>query len=52
MTEHIYAHEHPESDRVRLVPANDNMRDIVINKHDWRSTQILGVVVGLYRKFN
>ncbi|MFI5306409.1 MAG: transcriptional repressor LexA [Polyangiales bacterium] len=43
---------YPESDRVRLVPANDNMHDIVISKHDWRSTQILGVVVGLYRKFN
>jgi repressor LexA len=43
---------YPESDRVRLVPANDNMQDIVINKTDWRSTQILGVVVGLYRKFN
>lgn len=43
---------YPESDRVRLVPANDTMHDIVINKHDWRTTQILGVVVGLYRKFN
>jgi repressor LexA len=42
---------YPESDRVRLVPANDNMQDIVINKTDWRSTQLLGVVVGLYRKF-
>jgi repressor LexA len=42
----------PELDRVRLVPANDNMQDIVISKHDWRSTQILGVVVGLYRRFN
>jgi repressor LexA len=43
---------YPESDRVRLVPANDNMQDIVISKHEWRTTQILGVVVGLYRKFN
>jgi repressor LexA len=43
---------YPESDRVRLVPANDNMQDIIISKHDWRSTQILGVVVGLYRRFN
>jgi repressor LexA len=43
---------YPEHDRIRLVPANDNMQDIVISKHDWRSTHILGVVVGLYRKFN
>jgi repressor LexA len=43
---------YPESDRVRLVPANDAMTDIVINKTDWRSTQILGVVVGVYRKLN
>ena len=43
---------HPESDRVRLVPANDAMSDIVISKSDWRSTQILGVVVGVYRKLN
>ena len=43
---------YPESDRVRLVPANDRMTDIVIDKSDWRSTQILGVVVGIYRKLN
>ena len=43
---------YPEPDRVRLVPANDRMTDIVIQKDDWRSTQILGVVVGLYRKLN
>jgi repressor LexA len=43
---------YPEIDRVRLVPANDTMKDIVISKTDWRSTHILGVVVGLYRKFN
>jgi repressor LexA len=43
---------YPEPDRVRLVPGNDTMNDIVINKSDWRSTQILGVVVGVYRKLN
>lgn len=43
---------YPESDRIRLVPANEKMSDIVITKEDWRSTQILGVVVGLYRKFH
>lgn len=43
---------YPENDRVRLVPANERMTDIVISKQDWRSTQILGVVVGVYRKLN
>jgi repressor LexA len=43
---------YPEPDRVRLVPANERMTDIVISKDDWRSTQILGVVIGLYRKLN
>jgi repressor LexA len=43
---------YPEPDRIRLVPANDRMTDIVIKMDDWRSTQILGVVVGLYRKLN
>jgi len=43
---------YPESDTIRLVPANDAMDDIIISRRDWRSTQILGVVVGLYRRFN
>jgi len=43
---------YPEPDRVRLVPANERMTDIVISRDDWRSSQILGVVVGLYRKLN
>jgi repressor LexA len=43
---------YPESDHVRLVPANETMRDIVIPKTDWRSTHVLGVVVGLYRRMH
>ena len=43
---------YPESDRIRLVPANDALSDIVVSKQDWRSTQLLGVVVGLYRRMN
>lgn len=42
----------PESDGIHLRPANHTMHDIVIARDDWRSTQILGVVVGLYRRFN
>jgi repressor LexA len=43
---------YPESDHIRLVPANETMRDIVIPKTDWRSTHVLGVVVGLYRRLH
>jgi repressor LexA len=43
---------YPEPDKIRLVPANERMTDIVIDRDDWRSSQILGVVVGLYRKLN
>ena len=43
---------YPEADGIHLRPANDRMTDIVIDRDDWRSTQILGVVVGLYRRFN
>lgn len=43
---------YPEADRIRLQPANSTMDPIYVNRDDWRSTQILGVVVGLYRRFN
>lgn len=43
---------YPESDHIRLVPANETMRDIIIPKSDWRSTHVLGVVVGLYRRLH
>lgn len=42
----------PESDSIRLVPANKQMHDIIVRKEDWRSTHILGVVVGLYRRLH
>ncbi len=40
----------PEADHVRLQPANSTMQPILVSHSDWRSTQILGVVVGVYRK--
>ena len=42
----------PEREHVRLQPANSSMAPILIPKHDWRSTQILGLVVGIYRRMN
>lgn len=41
---------YPESTHVRLEPANASMAPILIPKTDWRETQILGVVVGVFRK--
>lgn len=39
-----------EKDHIRLQPENSTMAPILIPKNDWRTTQILGVVVGVYRK--
>jgi repressor LexA len=40
----------PERDHIRLQPANAQMAPILVPKGDFRSTSILGVVVGIYRK--
>ena len=43
---------YPEREHVRLQPANKDMAPILIPKNDWRSTQVLGVVVGVYRRLH
>jgi repressor LexA len=40
----------PERDHVRLEPANHTMGPIIVPRTEWRDTQLLGVVVGVYRK--
>ncbi|TMQ07011.1 MAG: transcriptional repressor LexA [Deltaproteobacteria bacterium] len=40
----------PEGDVIRLQPANSNMRPIIVRKDDFKSVDIIGVVVGVYRK--
>jgi repressor LexA len=40
----------PEGERIRLQPANSTMEPIFVRKEDFRSTMILGTVVGVYRK--
>ncbi|MEZ4326995.1 MAG: transcriptional repressor LexA [Polyangiales bacterium] len=42
----------PERDHIRLQPANSTMAPILIPKTDWRNTQIMGVVVGIYRRLH
>jgi repressor LexA len=39
-----------EGDRVRFQPSNPRMAPIYVRKEDFRSTMLLGVVVGVYRK--
>lgn len=41
---------YPENDKIRFQPANSNMRPIVVKKTDFRAVDLLGVVVGVYRK--
>lgn len=41
---------YPEGDRIRFQPANAAMDPIYVSKSDFRSTMLLGIVVGVYRK--
>ena len=40
----------PEADRIRFQPSNPTMDPIYVHASEFRPTQILGVVVGVYRK--
>ncbi len=40
----------PEGDRIRFQPANQNMDPIIVRKADFKSVDIIGIVVGVYRK--
>ncbi|NMB77291.1 MAG: transcriptional repressor LexA [Myxococcales bacterium] len=40
----------PEKDRVVFEPANPAMQPIVVRREDFRQTDILGVVIGVYRE--
>jgi len=40
----------PEGDKIRFQPANQNMRPIIVNRADFKSVDIIGIVVGVYRK--
>ncbi len=42
----------PEGDRVRFQPANAAMEPIYVHRSEFRETQILGVVVGVYRRIH
>jgi repressor LexA len=41
---------YPEGDRVRFQPSNPRLQPIYVRREEFRETQIIGVVVGVYRK--
>jgi repressor LexA len=41
---------HPEGDRIRFQPANSSMQPIYVLRSDFRQVDIVGRVVGVYRK--
>src|SRR6476620_4759000 len=41
---------HPEGDQIVFKPANSRMQPIIVRKRDWKSVNLLGLVVGVYRK--
>lgn len=43
---------YPEGDLIRFQPANSNMRSIVVKKREFKSVNILGIVIGVYRKLH
>ncbi len=40
---------YPEGDRIRFQPSNPDMKPIYVWAQDFRQTQILGIICGLYR---
>ncbi len=43
---------YPEGDSIRFQPANQNMAPIIVRKADFKTVDIIGIVVGVYRKLN
>jgi repressor LexA len=41
---------YPEGDSIRFQPANAAMQPIIVKKKDFRSVNLIGIVVGVYRK--
>jgi repressor LexA len=41
---------YPEGDRIRFQPANSNMLPIYVSRAEFKTVDIIGIVVGVYRK--
>lgn len=42
----------PHDDEVHLLPSNPSMEPIIVSREAFRDTQLLGVVIGVYRKLD
>ncbi|HEY3352657.1 MAG TPA: transcriptional repressor LexA [Polyangia bacterium] len=43
---------YPEGDVIRFQPANARMEPILVRRRDFRSVNLIGVVIGVYRKLS
>ena len=43
---------YPEGDTIRFQPANASMQPILVKKRDFKSVNLIGIVVGVYRKMH
>jgi repressor LexA len=41
---------YPEGDTIRFQPANSNMQPIIVSRAEFKTVDIIGIVVGIYRK--
>src|SRR4029077_446715 len=41
---------YPEGDTIRFQPANSQMQPILVRKRDFKSVNLIGIVLGVYRK--
>jgi len=41
---------YPEGDSIRFQPANKDMHPIIVKKRDFKSVNLVGIVIGVYRK--
>jgi repressor LexA len=45
-----YFHPEPDKDQIVFKPANHRLSPIVVRKRDWKSVNLIGLVVGVYRR--
>ena len=43
---------YPEADRIAFKPANSRLSPIYVRRDEFRAVNLLGTVVGLYRRFS
>ena len=45
-----YFHPEPEKDQIVFKPANHRLQPIVVKRREWKSVNLIGLVVGVYRR--